>query len=92
MNKLDPDFHRGGRFASREAPTSNCLIFALMRFWRRGGYVVMMWSKYGWWPHWVWTEDLATFHEFSPISEKYRGMLCPPVIFRGRIKRWKKDD
>lgn len=65
---------------------SNCLAFALGRYWQQGGYVVMMRSRFGWWPHFVWTADLKDFEEFAPKRKRRRWF--PPLIFRGRVKPW----
>jgi hypothetical protein len=66
---------------------SNCLVFALRRFWQRGGYVVMVWSDYGWWPHFVWSPDLQQFEEWSPARKARKWF--PPLVFRGAVKAWR---
>lgn len=38
---------------------SNCLIFAMGEWRRRGGYLIVRRSHYGWWPHFAWTRSLA---------------------------------
>ena len=70
--------------------TSNCLVFVLERWWARGGYVVVMHSLYGWWPHFVWSPDLKHFEEFAPTSKYAR--WCPPLFFVGQIQKWIVSD
>jgi hypothetical protein len=64
---------------------SNCIIFALRRWFSRGGYIVLRKSNYGWWPHMIWTKDLDTFQEFAPRVHN-PNLRCPPLLFRGTIK------
>lgn len=65
---------------------SNCLIFALKRFWRSGGYLIFRRSSYGWWPHVLWSRDLKAFEEFT-TDEKFPH-TCPPLFFKGYIHAW----
>jgi hypothetical protein len=67
---------------------SNCLIFVIQRWWARGGYVIARKSRWGWWPHFLWSADLRTFEDFHPLmSEAERaGRWVPPCIFAGRIR------
>lgn len=62
---------------------SNCLIFALTRFFTRGGYFVVRKSSYGWWPHFSWSEDLVTFEKFVPHGP-CKQRVIPPLWFTGR--------
>jgi hypothetical protein len=43
-------------------------------------------SDMGWWPHFMWTLDLLTFEEFTPLLTK-RVRRFPPMLFRGVIRR-----
>lgn len=61
---------------------TNCLLWALAQWHRRGGYVVFRRSDYGWWPHLLWSQDLKIFEDFSPFKAKRRRAL-PPIIFTG---------
>jgi hypothetical protein len=63
---------------------SNCIIFALRRCFRLGGYIVLRKSNYGWWPHMIWTKDLATFEEFTP--PEHHQAAFPPLLFNGIVK------
>jgi hypothetical protein len=63
---------------------SNCVIFALQRWFSRGGYIVLRKSNYGWWPHMIWTMDFATFEEFTPPV--HYPVVFPPPIFKGIIE------
>jgi hypothetical protein len=66
---------------------SNCLIFVIGRWLKRGGYVIARKSHWGWWLHFLWSPDLQTFEEFVP--GRYRRRWLPPVLFRGRVKKFK---
>jgi hypothetical protein len=63
---------------------SNCILFALRRWFSRGGYIVLRKSNYGWWPHMIWTKDFVTFEEFTPPVHYAR--VFPPLVFEGIIK------
>ena len=55
---------------------ANCLIWALVMQWRYGGYVCWRQSRYGWWPHAVWSMDRMVWWEYLPLH------------FAGRLKWW----
>ena len=63
----------------------NCWWFAFRQWWRHGGYVVLEQSKYGWWPHMLWSANLVTFLEFHPSARKRRRVI-PPIWFRGAVR------
>jgi hypothetical protein len=63
---------------------SNCFLYALGRFAREGGYLVLRKSHFGWWPHLLWSKDLRSFEQFVPIAARRR--LIPPLLFRGSVK------
>ena len=64
---------------------SNCLIFALAHWFRDGGYLIVRRSHWGWFPHFLWSQDLKVFEEFTPLRHaKYR--LCPPLLFTGYVR------
>ena len=74
----------------------NCFTFALARWWRYGGYVVLHKSPRGWWPHVVYSRDLVTFEQFLPVSHQrwYAWILrwhVPPPIFYGRSYPWEPE-
>lgn len=69
---------------------SNCIIFALQRWFSLGGYIVLRKSNYGWWPHMIWTKDLATFEEFTPPVHQARAF--PPLVFNGIVKRTNREE
>jgi hypothetical protein len=64
---------------------SNCIIFAVWRVIRRGGYIVVRKSRWGWWPHVLWSPDLKTFEEYQPIQPNHH-LVVPPPIYRGVVK------
>lgn len=68
---------------------SNCLIFALYLFFKRGGigYVSVRWSRWGRFPHFLYEEmrhgkiKQISFVPVKPVVRK-----CPPLLFKGKIK------
>lgn len=62
---------------------SNCLIWALWRFFRLGGWVKMRWSYWGPFPHFSWSQDDKVYRAFSPVSPRKR--IIPPPIFLGHV-------
>lgn len=64
---------------------SNCLMYALKRFWRdEDSYVVLLWSPRWWGIHARWTKDFKTFWEFIPTNPARR--VLPPLRFKGRVR------
>lgn len=63
---------------------SNCLFWALGRWRRFGGYLVVRRSQWGPFPHFAWSETLQTFKSFEPLHPRRRRL--PPLIFRGRVR------
>ena len=66
---------------------SNCLLWAIYTFLRRGGFLIISKSEWGWWPHIMWTPDMRTCHQFEPDHKRRRGRLWPPIVYRGYIKK-----
>jgi hypothetical protein len=64
---------------------SNCLIWALCMWARWGGYIIARKSRWGPFPHFIWSPDLKTFLAYAPI--KPRARLLPPPLFRGKVVR-----
>lgn len=64
---------------------SNCILFALARWWKFGGYVIVRKSHHGWWPHVLWSLDLKTFEEYQPEKPNHH-LLIPPPLYRGVVK------
>jgi hypothetical protein len=66
---------------------SNCLFYALRRWKRDGGHLVLQKSRYGWWAHVLWTADFKTFYEFVPVSHAQQRRKIrygiPPMWYRG---------
>lgn len=65
---------------------SNCLAYALKRWWQAGGYVVFRRSHFYPGPHVCWSRDLVTFEAFVPARPRKR--IIPPIWFRGHVKHW----
>jgi hypothetical protein len=70
-------------------PFSNCLIFAVWRFLRRGGYLIMRRSRHGWWPHILWCEHLrdAVIEHYVPFNYSEHFAASHKIIFRGYVSR-----
>jgi hypothetical protein len=67
---------------------SNCIIFALLRWFRRGGYLIVRKSRHGWWPHALWSSDLCTFEEYQPRVPNHH-LLIPPPLYDGIVRERK---
>lgn len=63
---------------------NNCLFFAMYKLIKNGGFLLMRKSKYGPFPHFLWSQDLKSVEHFVPV--KPRNRLMPPLIFRGKVK------
>jgi len=76
---------------------SNCLIFAVRRWMREGGYFIVRKSRHGWWPHFMWARSLKglAIEQWIPCPPKKwddlpRWQKILPVhvvLFRGQLKR-----
>src|SRR5690242_2704855 len=66
---------------------SNCFFFALEMWWHHGGYVPIRKSTYWWGPHLMWSPDLLTFYDFTPVEPK-RKRVTPPLRFLGIVRVW----
>jgi hypothetical protein len=72
---------------------SNCLFYAVARWWREGGWLATRRSVFGWWLHVIWlSPDLTHAAEFTTFHKFPR--WCPPLVFRGYVREWslKSDD
>ena len=74
-----------------EGRKSNCLFFAIGRWWNRGGYLVIRKSRFGYWPHFLWSPDLQVFESYSPIVGGYSRWF-PPLLFCGYIEHDDDDN
>jgi hypothetical protein len=63
---------------------SNCLLWALARLWKRGGYLLVRRSGFGHFPHFLWSRDLRRVWSYCPLQPSRR--LLPPPLFRGYVK------
>lgn len=63
----------------------NCILWALYMWCRYGGYFALRRSRWGPFPHALWSRDLVRWYGFAPVDPRKR--LIPPPWFRGRIKR-----
>lgn len=64
---------------------SNCLFHAVRRWWAEGGYVLISKSRYGPFPHFMYSPDLRTFEAFVPLVAK-RQRRFPPLWFAGKVR------
>lgn len=65
---------------------ANCLIWAVVMQFRFGGYVCWRQSRYGWWPHAVWSLDRMVWWEYLPLHFSGRlvwWQVLWIVVFRG---------
>jgi hypothetical protein len=61
----------------------NCLLWAVHRWSKKGGYVIFRQSHWGYFPHILWSKDLKVFWSYSPLHPSHRRL--PPPMFRGHI-------
>lgn len=62
---------------------NNCLFFALSRWFKRGGYLVIRRSRMGLFPHFLWAKSLGEIEHFVPNDKRYKAI--PPPLFTGTI-------
>jgi hypothetical protein len=63
----------------------NCLLWALIKFAREGGYILMRRSRWGPFPHFLWAPpDLSRVESYVPHDPRRR--LLPKVWFRGHVR------
>lgn len=62
-----------------------CLTYALGKWAREGGYLVIRRSRWGWFPHFLHlSADRQRLTHMVPLLPRRRG--SPPIWFRGRIR------
>lgn len=68
---------------------SNCLIFALVKWRKYGGYLVIRKSRYGWWPHFIWCRDLknADIEHLQPVNAGNENPYVKKFLFEGKISK-----
>ena len=69
---------------------SNCWWYAMVKFWKEGGAVVMRESSWTKMQHYEHTCDLEAFSTFNPPHKSTRKI--PPPWFHGRIVRASRVD
>lgn len=65
---------------------SNCLVYAVGRWIREGGYLIARRSQFYPGPHFGWSADLLRVFHFVPNRPRKR--LLPPIWFRGHVREW----
>jgi hypothetical protein len=67
---------------------SNCLIFALRKWFKSGGYLVIRASKRGPWLHFLWCRDLrdAEIEHYVPSRGRLKVGSISKFLFRGKVK------
>jgi hypothetical protein len=67
---------------------SNCFLYAVTQYARQGGGIVVVPSRFGWWPHFMWSPDGILFYEFNPTWDKKRWRFrIPPILFTGTVRQ-----
>jgi hypothetical protein len=66
---------------------SNCLLYVVGQWVQRGGWVLLRQSHYGWWPHFVYSEDLVLFEEYVPLIPNHH-LILPPPLYQGYVRRF----
>ena len=62
---------------------SNCLIWALWRFVRRGGYIAICWNRRHPITHWFHSDELhGPWYSLTPLHKR----RIPWPLFRGHVK------
>ena len=74
------------RERAKDTFVSNCWMWAIWRFMRRGGFLIFSRSEWGWWPHFMWSPDMRTCVQFEPDHKRRTGRLWPPFFYRGYLK------
>lgn len=66
---------------------TNCLLWALAVWRKKGGYLWVRRSHHWWGPHFGWMRRPgAPMWSYSPDRPK-DDPSCPPPLFRGRVRR-----
>ncbi len=65
---------------------SNCANYAVRKCWEEGGYVVLVHSEYGVWPHLIHVDLDGVATEYSPVTPK-RPRVFPPIVFKGIVRK-----
>lgn len=63
----------------------NCLCWALAKWRKHGGYLVIRRSRYGWFPHFLHMDREGNIESFVPDDPKRKKL--PPPVFKGSVKR-----
>jgi hypothetical protein len=64
----------------------NCLFWAVRQLRHKGGYISMRRSRWGPFPHFLWSRSAPPdCQSFVPLEPRRR--LFPPLLFRGRVKQ-----
>jgi len=66
----------------------NCLFWALLMWWRHGGYVAMRRSRHYYGVHWMWSADLVSWYHYVPLAPRttFIEAALHKVWFEGRVK------
>ena len=67
---------------------SNCLIFALGKWIKHGGYLAIRRSHMGPWFHFIWIKDLkdAEIEHYVPLVDRLDSGVVSKTIFKGQVK------
>jgi hypothetical protein len=62
---------------------SNCLLYALLKWYREGGSIRRRPSRHGWWWHFMHQHKGGEVTHYVPLCPKRR--LFPPPLFKGAV-------
>lgn len=69
---------------------NNCLFFALKKFLKKDGFIIIRKSNHGKWFHFMWSKNLKDIEHFVP-HEKLKCALFSKILFKGKVKKYKHD-
>ena len=64
---------------------NNCLFWALAKWAKYGGYLMIRRSRWGWFPHFLHMDREGNIESFVPDDPRKKA--CPPPVFRGSVKK-----
>jgi hypothetical protein len=67
----------------------NCLTYAVGRWWKEGGYVVLLKSPRWKGIHALYSKNLLTFFEYIPKRPRLSPWLIQVLRFDGYVKEWR---
>ena len=65
---------------------SNCLFYAIYKYFTCGGHIVFRKSLHGKWSHMMWSQDLVTFYHYVPVNQPLKYPAIQKIMFKGVVK------